>query len=327
MSIKEFYESKRKLALFNDYVVDLTTYAFDHPGGKYVIQQCNKKDIGKYLYGAYSMENNVSPHKHSLIAMKIVERLIWARIMSNSELMQEFDSNRSVAMFIENPNLVEAGVYNTRQISIYKVANVEEISKNFHRVTFNDNEAKENIQFSKGLDSIWKHYAVVSLKDQIARYYTVCQSFNSKFYQQYIDAFDSVLTGKEYTRSFESIEQITNETSSSIELFMKFYLQSKNGITKKISYSTNEDRFIISGTFGKGLNLDIRNITGSNIIIVGGTGILPFIDLFAYLARRLINKRAEIYQVFLRETFDSSFSEAKFTVYAYYNKIIVTLID
>ena len=54
MTIKEFHESKRNLALFNDYVVDLTLYAVEHPGGRYLIQQCYKKDIGKYIWSLFN---------------------------------------------------------------------------------------------------------------------------------------------------------------------------------------------------------------------------------------------------------------------------------
>ena len=146
MSMKEFNESKRKLALFNDYVVDLTAYAFEHPGGKFVIQQSDKKEIGKYIYGAYSMENNVSPHKHSLMAMNIVEKLIWARIIFDTECKPILDTNRSIEMLEESPNIIEDSDKSTKQNSIFKISSVEELSKNFHRVIFEDNEAKHHYE-------------------------------------------------------------------------------------------------------------------------------------------------------------------------------------
>lgn len=99
---------------------------------------------------------------------------------------------------------------------------------------------------------------------------------------------------------------------------MKFYKQSKHGITKQISQATSDNRFIISGVYGKGLDLDKRNIVGTNLVVVGGTGILPFIDLFAYLARRLISKNCKQGQVFEGETFEDYMGDAKFIVYAYY---------
>ena len=301
MSLKAFNESNKKLALFNDYVVDLTSYAYEHPGGTFVIQQWNKKDIGKYIYGAYSMEDNVSPHKHSFIAMKIVERLIWARIVPERQFDNEIESRRSVARFEDSQQFIEASIWNIKRSSCYKIGKWVNFQNNLYRVVFEDTIDSDHYIFREGLGFIGKHYVVVSEKNQVARYYTICQTFHSKVYKQYLDAFDNVLTGKKFERKFETIEQISNETSNSIELFMKFYTQSKNGITKQISSAAQEDRFIVSGIFGKGLNLEKQNIVGSNLIVVGGTGILPFIDLFAYLARRLISKKAEMSQVFFRE--------------------------
>ena len=264
------------------------------------------------------MENNVSPHKHSIMAMRIIQKLIIAKLVSSSEPIRNHESNRSVAMINEYPNLIEVGAYSTKQISIYKIARVDEISNNFNRVVFEDSEGKDHHIFSKGLGLIWKHFVVVSNKNQVARYYTVCQTLHSEIYKQYLDAVDSVLTGSEFKRKYETIEQIWNETSNSIELFMKFYMQSKNGITKQISRASENNQFIVSGIFGKGINFDNYNINGSNLIVVGGTGILPFIDLFAYLARRLLSKRAEMSQVFFREEFDNNIDGAKFTIYAFY---------
>ena len=172
--------------------------------------------------------------------------------------------------------------------------------------------------FTKGLNLIGKHYIVVSTKNQVARYYTVCQTFNSKIYKQYLDAFENILIGNEFSRKYETIDQIWSETSTSIELFMKFYIKSKNGITKQISNASKDNKFIVSGVYGKGINLENYNFAGSNLVIVGGTGILPFIDLFAYLARRLISKRVEMGQIFLNEEFNHDLSGAKFTVYAFY---------
>ena len=163
-----------------------------------------------------------------------------------------------------------------------------------------------------------KHYIVISELNQVARYYTIWQSFHSEIYEYYLKSFDNILQGNIEDRCIDEFEDISNETSDSIELLMKFYKQSKNGITKQISQAAIEDRFIISGVFGKGLNLEKHNIVGTNLIIVGGTGILPFIDLFAYLARQLISKHLISSQVFQGEVFEDYMDDAKFIIYAYY---------
>ena len=43
----------RKLATFEGYVVDLSWYGIDHPGGKHLIDSVVGQDLGKYIYANY----------------------------------------------------------------------------------------------------------------------------------------------------------------------------------------------------------------------------------------------------------------------------------
>ena len=137
MTLRKFYESEKTLALFNDYVVDLTSYAFEHPGGTFIIQQWNKKDIGKYIYGAYSMENSVSPHKHSFIAMKIIEKLIWARLVPDKKLDAYSITRRSSARYADYDS-VRSSIKLDKKTSSYKIWEIDEFSKGLNRVVFKD---------------------------------------------------------------------------------------------------------------------------------------------------------------------------------------------
>ena len=76
--------------------------------------------------------------------------------------------------------------------------------------------------------------------------------------------------------------------------------------------------FLIEGPMGKGLDLSAENISGNNIIFLGGTGVLPFVDLFAYFARMLINEKSPGDNIQEGEEFDKSMQNASFTVFAYY---------
>ena len=66
----------------NDLVLDVSKYMSNHPGGKFVMDHNIGRDISKYFYGGYILENQVgiSPHTHSNVARKIVNSLIVARI-------------------------------------------------------------------------------------------------------------------------------------------------------------------------------------------------------------------------------------------------------
>tara|TARA_B110000285_G_C15061034_1_gene582396 strand:+ start:251 stop:529 length:279 start_codon:yes stop_codon:yes gene_type:complete len=64
-------------------VLDLTKFAYSHPGGTFLIDYNVGKDIGKFFYGGYAFDNNKNipgeknnSHTHSNIARKIANKHI-----------------------------------------------------------------------------------------------------------------------------------------------------------------------------------------------------------------------------------------------------------
>lgn len=70
----------RKLVLFNNFVVDVEPFMDEHPGTRFVLSQNIGRDIGKYFYGAYSMEEDVAPHIHSHYAAGIIKKLTIGKL-------------------------------------------------------------------------------------------------------------------------------------------------------------------------------------------------------------------------------------------------------
>lgn len=68
------------LAILEDFVVDLSKFKFSHPGGKFVIEHNIGRDISKFFYGSYMLENNMKPHLHSNIARRIVNEITIGRL-------------------------------------------------------------------------------------------------------------------------------------------------------------------------------------------------------------------------------------------------------
>lgn len=59
-------------------VLDLTTYVNNHPGGAFYLNQTIGRDISKYFYGSYALDDNQvnrcsnnNVHYHSNIGRKI----------------------------------------------------------------------------------------------------------------------------------------------------------------------------------------------------------------------------------------------------------------
>ena len=65
------------MVILDDDVLDLTLYLNEHPGGRFSLEHNIGRDITKFFYGAYSLENidRIPIHKHSNDAFLIVKDL------------------------------------------------------------------------------------------------------------------------------------------------------------------------------------------------------------------------------------------------------------
>ena len=63
-------------------VLDLSKYLDNHPGGKFSLAQNIGRDVSKFFYGGYSLENQkkVDNHVHSNDARKVVNTLIVGKL-------------------------------------------------------------------------------------------------------------------------------------------------------------------------------------------------------------------------------------------------------
>lgn len=69
--------------ILDDMVLDVTDFKNHHPGGKFLIEHNVGRDISKFFYGGYAMENfNGKPNnfKHPNLARIIVNSLITAKL-------------------------------------------------------------------------------------------------------------------------------------------------------------------------------------------------------------------------------------------------------
>ena len=74
----------RKLVILDTLVLDVTKFIDQHPGGRFVLSHNIGRDISKFFYGGYSLEDNMgqkpaSPYTHSTFARMIVNDLAIAR--------------------------------------------------------------------------------------------------------------------------------------------------------------------------------------------------------------------------------------------------------
>jgi len=305
----QFIKEGKKYVLYNNYVLNVSWFRFEHPGTSYAIDSNIGKDIGKFFYGAYTMENYVGPHTHSYVASKILIKLACAKIANPKEGVIIIDEhveseNNTVKNPAQNPG------------NIFKVKEKSELIHNIFRIKLGNNIAKIKC-FYPGLELAGRSYIVNSIQNQVCRYYTICNCMNTKFYDTYIDAFDSILNGTPRNLKSLNFENILDETSDEIELIMKYYPQTRKGISRQLVNATNDDYFYINAPVNKGLDFGGDVPVGTIIILVGGTGVLPFMDLLAYTARSLIAEKSNQGPIFEGEKFHDDISKASIIVYSY----------
>jgi len=68
-----------KLVILDNMVIDISSYAYNHPGGAFLLEYNVGRDISKFFYGSYALDGNgndpskeeTERYTHSNIARKI----------------------------------------------------------------------------------------------------------------------------------------------------------------------------------------------------------------------------------------------------------------
>ena len=76
--------------ILDDFVLDLTRFLLEHPGGTFSLKQSIGRDVSKFFHGGYSLENKIKvhEHRHSNDARMIVNDLIIGKLERASAFRQ-----------------------------------------------------------------------------------------------------------------------------------------------------------------------------------------------------------------------------------------------
>lgn len=155
----------KKYCLMDDYVLDVSYYRWEHPGSTYVIDMTIGKDIGKYFYGSYSLEDMVKPYTHSYIAGKVVKHLVCAKIVDPKA--KEIVVPKHALE--ETNNIAEQILSHTNS---YTVIEKIEIMKDVYRFKLANNKNKFK-SYYQNLDFSGRGYIINSPQWEVSRYYTI----------------------------------------------------------------------------------------------------------------------------------------------------------
>ena len=92
-------------------VLDVTGFAFTHPGGRHVINHNLGRDISKFFYGGYTLatSSGEEPYKHSNIARETVNSMIIGclhnpAISAICNIQDKFRINKTTSVFTLRTN-------------------------------------------------------------------------------------------------------------------------------------------------------------------------------------------------------------------------------
>ena len=297
MTIDDFdyaISSGKQYVLLDNYVVDVKNFIDEHPGGSAVLKHHIGKDIGKYFHGAYSVVSPYAQNIHSTDALKILKRLIVSKLSSENH----------------ETYFIKDSMNNASQL--YSIKDQEEIGKDLYRVTLSNPQTrvKNIVDYSLNFG---KCFLVCSKENNKRRYYTVCHCLWSGIYNEYLTVIKAVVNNQEYEPKYSSIDEYKAE-SKDLELVVKHYGQSNNGISKQLTQPGINSKFFIEGPLSKGIKIG----EDCNYFIWVGTGILPFIDIFAYVARKFLYDKNPQKAIFQDESFESYPEDATFIIEAFF---------
>uniref|UniRef100_A0A7S3KIP2 Cytochrome b5 heme-binding domain-containing protein n=1 Tax=Euplotes crassus TaxID=5936 RepID=A0A7S3KIP2_EUPCR len=313
---RKMLSSGRKLALFNDYILDISSFINEHPGGAFVMRATVGSNMGKYFYGGSSMETDVPPYKHSSYAGRILEKLTIGKL--ENKYLSEDNSNRSRRDFSIRSGNPSVKVEMLRDgCNIFTIKKKVWLTSTVSRISFHCIDTSIPSIY-EGLEMCGKNYSITSMKNDVTRYYTICNSMGSQIFEEYMKSFGAAIEETEYQRRFEGIADFNKEEKDILELVIKHYPKSDSGISKQVFNASHHEEFYIEGPISVDFGYTEENLEGANIIFCGGTGILPFMDLFAYLGRRLVATSCPDYSIFSDEVISTKESKAKFLIHAYF---------
>lgn len=128
---------------------------------------------------------------------------------------------------------------------------------------------------------IGRHFVLYS-KDHIRvkRQYTICNAIAPKTYQRLLSILDAEVNKEPVATFANEICDISN--TNSVFISCKDYYTKKGVATQlnRVVLKNQEKPWYVKGPLGMGLSVDPD---GHNVVFAGGTGILCFLDLIAFM--------------------------------------------
>jgi NAD(P)H-flavin reductase len=271
--------------------LDDTLYVLDdflHPGGNFIVEAVKGREIGRFIYGAYGLEiiGDETKHLHSFLAKKALDEFAVGVIPQNLALFSGVQGGRVAKD--DSLNSIKSSLLTSMSANKWRLAAKTELSSTTVRYEFECSGTKVNSRINN-LAHFGKHFKINHPNHPTTRLYTVIISQderNCKFRESLYETFESLLNTPLEAAVLES--EFKHQTHT-LPLVIKNYRTNSAFSSYIYNAEVGKDEFNISGPHGLGLGLS-HDSEGEHYIFAAGTGILPFLDLFDCLLRKVIHE-------------------------------------
>ncbi|CAG9330475.1 unnamed protein product [Blepharisma stoltei] len=249
--LDEINIKKSQWVFLDEYVLDISGFMQNHPGGAYMLKDVIGEDVGKYINGCSSIGDGTFPYEHSQMAKNLAYSLVVGNIAKNCNIIKPIEGD-------------------TIDWSMtWEIVRKHNISQSTVCVELRSN-AYEVREKPKGLEWMGKHFQVEAKigLNVVRRYYSLV-SANLYSWKKQIEA-------EGIKCEFNAAQYNESSTIGSLKLYIKHY---PDGKMSDFIYNLDSNSTIkIKGPLGPGLALTQLS-SGLYLGFAAGTGILPFLDL------------------------------------------------
>ena len=262
--------NKRKWVFYDEFILDVSGFRLNHPGGSFIFNSVYGQDIGKFINGSSSINDEINPYTHSQVAKDMVNFLKIGRLAF------------PVGIFINRIKTEE------QSSMVWALSNSTKVSSSVYCLEFSS-EAWDIVENPSGFEWMGKHFLVTAKigKKTVCRYYRLTLVNLSSWAQE---VRNKGMPAKDYD---------TSKTPGKLRLYVKRYEDGK--LSPYICDLKINEQLHFKGPLGPGLCTQAF-IAEDYLIIAAGTGILPFLDFCYSIWNNLsIKQRVFCYVAFRNE--------------------------
>ena len=259
------------IVVYDNRVYDMT--GFRHPGGMQYLEDANWTDVSRFLLGVTGIEKRAGDiRKHSRNAFYELEtRFIGMLYQKKQGLDDHWTLRNRVTGHVDFAK--ELFTFNEK----YKLSETTAM----FRLENKKFKVRTNL---KGIRWIARHYNLsVPTKSNKVRIYSQSQSYAREavaYNKALMNHFDKVIMGQQT----QGIEVELPHAVNCLTFTIKAY-EGYQTLSQVIHNLAPGSKVLVDGPCGTGLPLD-EDLIGDVLMITGGTGFMPLVDLFAFLLKK-----------------------------------------